>query len=158
MLDVAQAGGPQDQVVALGRARGLLGRPAKAGDRARPVARALEQVAAHGLQPMVSAEACYAADAQGKFWEMHDLIFQHQDDVSREALFGYAAQIGLDLAAFKAALDAHTYLPQIKDDMAAGKEIGVRGTPSFVINGHQLTGAQPIERFREAIDEALKAR
>ena len=53
--------------------------------------------------------------------------------------------------------DSHTYLPQVKDDMFAGKQLDVRGTPTFVINGHMLRGALPIEEFRKAIDAALAA-
>jgi protein-disulfide isomerase len=109
---------------------------------------------------MISAEACYAAEAQGKFWELHDLIFQHQDpkELTRDALLGYAKQIGLSVDIFAAALDQHTYLKQVKDDMASGKELDVTGTPTFVINGRVLQGALPIEDFRKAIDAALSSR
>lgn len=104
---------------------------------------------------MLSAEACYAADAQGKFWDMHDAIFAHQDDLSRDALVEYARQIGLDVPRFTAALDSHQYAQQVKDDMAAGKEVGVRGTPAFLINGRELPGAQPIDAFRKLVEQAL---
>jgi RNA polymerase sigma factor (sigma-70 family) len=103
----------------------------------------------------LAAEACYAADAQGKFWEMHDMIFQHQDALAREALIDYAGQIGLDVATFTSALDHHDFKQRVDDDEAAGKEVGVNATPSFLINGRQLTGALPIDVFRAAIDEAL---
>jgi protein-disulfide isomerase len=103
----------------------------------------------------LSAEASYAADAQGKFWEMHDAIFAHQDDVSREALIAEAKSIGLDLPRFTLALDHHDFAKQVADDMAAGKEVGVRGTPAFLINGRELPGIQPIENFRALIDQAL---
>jgi protein-disulfide isomerase len=103
----------------------------------------------------LSAEACYAADAQAKFWEMHDIIFAHQDDLSHDALVEYARQIGLDVPRFTTALDHHDYAQQVKDDMAAGKQVGVRGTPAFLINGRELPGAQPIEAFRALIDAEL---
>jgi len=103
----------------------------------------------------LSAEACYAADAQGKFWEMHDIIFAHQDALGRDALIDYAQQIGLDVAAFTRALDTHAYARQVDDDMASGKDVGVQGTPAFLINGRELPGAQPIEAFRKLIDQAL---
>jgi RNA polymerase sigma factor (sigma-70 family) len=103
----------------------------------------------------LSSEACYAADAQGKFWEMHDLLFAHQDDLSHDALVEYARQIGLDVARFTTALDRHEYAKQVDEDMAAGKQVGVRGTPAFLINGRELPGAQPIEKFRELVEAAL---
>ncbi len=103
----------------------------------------------------LSAEACYAADAQGKFWDMHDIIMAHQDDLSRDALIEYARQIGLDVARFTTALDQHEYAKQVADDMAVGKQVGVRGTPAFLINGRELSGAQPIEAFRALVDAAL---
>ena len=104
----------------------------------------------------LSAEACYAADAQGKFWEMHDIIFAHQDDLGRDALIEYARQIGLDVKTFTAALDHHDYAQQVDQDIADAKEAGVSATPSFLINGHELTGAQPVENFRALIDAALR--
>ena len=103
----------------------------------------------------LSSEACYAADAQGKFWEMHDIIFAHQDDLSRDALIDYARQIGLDVAAFTTALDHHEFAKPVDDDIAAGKQVGVQGTPAFLINGHEVAGLQPIENYRAAIDAAL---
>jgi len=103
----------------------------------------------------LSAEACYAADAQGNFWGMHDIIMAHQEDLSHDALIEYARQIGLDVARFTTALDRHEYARQVADDMAVGKQVGVRGTPAFLINGRELPGAQPIEAFRALVDAAL---
>ena len=103
----------------------------------------------------LSSEALYAADAQGKFWDLHDTIYAHQDAQSREALIGYAQQLGLDVAAFTKALDNHAYAKQVDDDITAGTSAGVDATPSFLINGHALVGAQPIDAFRKLIDESL---
>ncbi len=103
----------------------------------------------------LSSEAVYAADAQGKFWEMHDIIFAHQDDLSRDALIEYGKQIGLDVARFTAALDHHEYAQQVADDQAAGNQVGVRGTPAFLINGREVSGFVPIENYRAVIDAAL---
>lgn len=103
----------------------------------------------------LSAEASYAADAQGKFWPMHDMLLSHQEDLSRDALISYAQQIGLDVAAFTSALDHHTYQPSVEADEAAAKELDLDATPSFVINGRQIVGARPIEDFRATIDQAL---
>ncbi len=104
----------------------------------------------------LSAEASYAADAQGKFWEMHDLLFQHEDEQSRDALIKYAKQIGLDVEKFTAALDKHEYAPAVKADQEAGKDIGVDATPTFLINGRKFIGARSIEQFRATIDQALQ--
>lgn len=105
----------------------------------------------------LSAEALYAADAQGKFWELHDIVFQHQDDLSRDALISYAQQVqGLDIGAFTTALDHHTFAKAVAADEAAGKEVGVQGTPSFLINGRLVVGALPVEMFRQVIDQALQ--
>jgi RNA polymerase sigma factor (sigma-70 family) len=103
----------------------------------------------------LSAEASFAADAQGKFWPFHDQLLAHQDDLSRHALIEYAQQAGLDVAAFTAALDQHTYAQAVEADFTAGKDAGVTATPEFLINGHRFVGAQPIEEFRTMIDQAL---
>lgn len=104
----------------------------------------------------LSAEALYAADAQGRFWELHDLIFQHQDDLSRDALIGYARDVGLNVETFTEALDHHTYANAVAADVAAGREIGISGTPSFLINDREIVGALPIENFRAAVNAALQ--
>ncbi|MDX2088024.1 MAG: sigma-70 family RNA polymerase sigma factor [Kofleriaceae bacterium] len=106
----------------------------------------------------LAAEASLAADAQGKFWELHDLMLANQDDLTRDALVGYATQAGLDVKKFAAALDHHTYQQALETEVSAGVEVGVQGTPSFLINGQALTGAQPIDAFRAAIDAALAAK
>jgi RNA polymerase sigma factor (sigma-70 family) len=108
-------------------------------------------------QAHLAAEASLAADAQGKFWEMHDLMIAHQDDLSHDALIGYAQQAGLNVATFTTALDQHTYAQALATEIDAGKQIGVTATPEFLINGHDYRGAQPIEAFRAAIDAALAA-
>lgn len=103
----------------------------------------------------LAAEASFAADAQGKFWDLHDLMLQHQDDLSRDALIGYAQQAGLDVATFTAALDHHTYATALADDVASAKAIDVNATPTFLVNGQVIQGARPIAVFRTAIEAAL---
>src|SRR5258706_4328883 len=82
----------------------------------------------------LAGEAMYAADAQGKFWEMHDTLLAHQDEQSHDALIQYAQQIGLDVAKFTIALDTHAFAAQVADDQDAGKAIDINATPSFLIN------------------------
>ena len=103
----------------------------------------------------LAAEASFAADAQGKFWELHDLMIAHQDDLSRDAIVGYARVAGLDADRLAAALDLHTYADAVAADQSAGKEIGVTATPEFLINGRDVRGALPIEEFRAVIETAL---
>jgi RNA polymerase sigma factor (sigma-70 family) len=103
----------------------------------------------------LAAEASLAAEAQGKFWEMHDYMVAHQDDLSRDALVAYAEQAGLDAKKMADALDKHTYADDLAKEVSAAKEVGVRATPQFLINGKEFTGARPVEAFRAAIDEAL---
>ncbi|MCA9674557.1 MAG: thioredoxin domain-containing protein, partial [Myxococcales bacterium] len=103
----------------------------------------------------LGAEALLAAEAQGKFWPFHDLVIANQDALSRDAFVDLAGQAGLDVAAFTRALDDHAFAAAVDDEVAAGTTIGVRGTPTFYINGRSFAGAQPIATFRAAIDAAL---
>jgi RNA polymerase sigma factor (sigma-70 family) len=108
-------------------------------------------------QAVLAAEASLAADAQGKFWELHDAMIANQDDLSRDAIVGYAQQAGLDAGKIAKALDQHTFNKALEQEMDAAKEIGVQATPTFLINGQEVRGAVPAESFRQAIDEALAA-
>ncbi|HET9623193.1 MAG TPA: sigma-70 family RNA polymerase sigma factor [Kofleriaceae bacterium] len=107
----------------------------------------------------LAAEALFAADAQGDFWSLYDLVMAHQEveDQTHDALIAMAKQVGLDVKAFRAALDNHTYADAVAADLKVGKELGVQGTPMFLINGKKVFGAQPIEKMRAAIDDALAA-
>jgi protein-disulfide isomerase len=106
-----------------------------------------------------AAVAAMAAGRQGKFWEMHDLLLEHQEALDASAIAGYAEQIGLDMAQFRAALADESIAKAIADESTAAARIGVRGTPSFFINGTFFAGAQPYQRFKERIDdELIKAR
>ena len=105
----------------------------------------------------LAAEASLAADAQGKFWELHDLMLANQEDLSRDAIIAYAQQAGLDVAALTSALDQHRYAPALATEMQAATDVGVTATPSFLVNGQEVTGALPADAFREVIDQALAA-
>ncbi len=106
---------------------------------------------------VLAAEAAFAADAQGKFWELHDLMMQNQEDLSRDAIVALGQQAGLDTAALGAALDAHTYKPALKAEVEAAQAIDIQATPTFVINGRKVQGLLPIEELRATIDAALAA-
>ena len=103
-----------------------------------------------------ASEASLAAGAQGKFWEMHDMLYKNQRALSAEDIDKYAQEIGLNLAKFKADLSSGKFKAQIEADQALARELGASGTPSFFINGKKLRGAQPFEQFKQVIDEALK--
>jgi protein-disulfide isomerase len=105
---------------------------------------------------MPAAIAARAAGEQGKFWPMHDKLFANQQALDRPSLEKYAQELGLNMARFKAALDAKKHEADIQADTAAGNKIGANGTPAFFINGVSLSGAQPFESFKARIDEELK--
>ncbi len=105
----------------------------------------------------LAAEAAQAADAQGKFWEMHDKLFTNQQNIKRPDLEKYAGELGLNVGKFKAFLDANSGDQRIKADMALATQIGVQGTPNFFINGRPVRGALPFEEFKKVIDEEIKA-
>jgi protein-disulfide isomerase len=108
---------------------------------------------------MPAAMAAMEAWEQGKaakFWAMHDKLFENRSALTRPDLEKYAGELGLDVAKFKAALDTKKHEKAIQDDQAVAADVGARGTPSFFINGRPLRGAQPVEKFKEIIDDELK--
>ncbi|MEW6435194.1 MAG: DsbA family protein [Myxococcota bacterium] len=103
-----------------------------------------------------AAEAGACADEQGKFWAMHDALFESQE-LEPEALKAQAQALGLDSKKFDDCLDSGRTAALVKRDMAAGQKAGVTGTPAFFINGRVLSGAQPEDEFRKVIDQELEA-
>lgn len=89
------------------------------------------------------------------FWKLHAKMFANQQKLKREDLEGYAKEIGLDVDKFKAALDAHAHKAEVDADDKAGTDIGISGTPAFLINGYYVSGAQPFAKFKKLIDRAL---
>jgi protein-disulfide isomerase len=105
---------------------------------------------------MEAAEAAMAANAQGKFWPMHDKIFANQQKLERADLDGYAKEVGLNMAKYSAAMEQHLYKKQIESDSQDGTKVGAGGTPTFFINGQLLSGAQPFDAFKKVIDDEIK--
>jgi len=106
-----------------------------------------------------AAEAAECANDEGKFWEYHDLLFEKQQEWASadESKFkDYAKDINLDPGKFDKCLDDDKYADEVKKDFQDGAQAGVQGTPSFFINGKQLSGAQPYPAFQAAIDAELK--
>ncbi len=104
---------------------------------------------------MPAAEASLEALSQGKFWELHDLLFQNQRALTRPELEGYAAKVGMDVGKLKAALDAGTHRATVEADMALGKEVGVQGTPSLFVGGERVQNPGDVAGVSLAIDKAL---
>lgn len=103
-----------------------------------------------------AAEASLCADAQGRFWEMHDLMFENQNSLKDEDLKGKAGKLGLDLTAFNACMDSKSYDSKINEDVRAATAAGVEGTPALFINGRFLYGSRPFEDVAKIINEELK--
>jgi len=102
-----------------------------------------------------AAEAAACAAEQDRFWQYHDRLFDNQSKLSASDLKQHAAVLGLDTAKFGACVDGRKYKDLVDEDMKAGEEAGVSGTPAFFINGRVLGGAQPFESFKRVIDEEL---
>lgn len=107
---------------------------------------------------MSAAKASLAAGEQGKFWEMHDALFENQPQVATDEGIEKIAQKvpGLNMAKFKKDWKSTKYDKQIQDDMAFARKNGATGTPAFFVNGVYLKGAKPIESFREVVDKLLE--
>jgi protein-disulfide isomerase len=90
---------------------------------------------------MVTAETAEAAGAQGKFWEMHDFLYEHQRTLGdHSVVLGYAKKIGLDTQKFERDISQHVYEKRVKDDFMGGVRSGVNGTPTFYVNGVRHDG------------------
>lgn len=114
---------------------------------------------------MPAAQASECADEQGKFWEMHDVIFQEQEKQGEGTitftvndLKNWALKIGLDASQFNQCLDSEKYKTEVEKDGADGSLAGVNGTPAFFVNNQLLAGAQPFSAFKTVIDRALEGK
>ena len=103
-----------------------------------------------------AAEASLCADEQGKFWELHDAIFEGSGGLGVASLKSRAADLGLDEDAFGSCLDSGQFANQVASDVAAGRALGVSGTPALFINGRFLSGAQPYDVITRVIDDELQ--
>ncbi len=99
----------------------------------------------------LAAEAAEAAGAQGAFWEMHDLLFEHQDALTPEDLHDHAAELGLDTERFDDELRRRTYAPRVSADVSSADASGVSGTPSFFINGRRHQGVYDAATLSAAV-------
>ena len=102
-----------------------------------------------------AAVAARCSGAQGKFWEMHDLLFDNQQNLNPDQYMKFAKDLALDIDAFKKCSDDPSQTQAVQNDLQEGSKVGISGTPAFFINGIALSGAQPLERFIEIIEKEL---
>jgi NhaA family Na+:H+ antiporter len=124
------------------------------GDRLRYVFRHFPITTMHP-QAQLAAEAAEASAAQGKFWEMHELLYEHQEALDREHLIRYAAELGLDTERFEQELLAHIYADRVRSDFLSGVHSGANGTPTFYLNGVRYDGAWDLDSLRVEIEKPL---
>lgn len=118
------------------------------------------QAGGNNTESRDAAEAAYCAGDQNKFWEYHDILFANQTgegvgDYTQKRLIAFADTLGLNTAEFKSCLTGGKYRDRVLQDEKDGNAAGIRATPSFVINGKVLEGAQPFSAFQQAIEAAL---
>lgn len=114
----------------------------------------LEEAHPHAL---LAAEVSEAAAAQGKFWPMHDVLFQNQAHLKDKDLHRYAAQIGLDMVRFKAEMDDHIYLQKVREHIAGGRRSHIRATPTFFVNGVVQDVSYGMKALPDAVAAAVKS-
>jgi protein-disulfide isomerase len=114
----------------------------------------LSEMHPHAFNAALAAEA---AALQGKFWEMHDIIFEHQQHLDDKSLLGYAKTVGLDLERFKKDIQTEALQNKVEQDFETGVRSGVNGTPSFFINGKKYNGDWELEPFEAFLRSQLAA-
>jgi protein-disulfide isomerase len=102
----------------------------------------------------LAAEAAEAAGAQRKFWAMHDLLYENQQQLDPPHLLAYAESLGLNLKRFGGDLGQHVYAPKIREDFLSGVRSGVNGTPTFFINGVRHDGPWDFATLLAAVQQA----
>jgi len=110
-----------------------------------------------GRESVNAAVAARAAQAQGKFWEYHDLLYESQSSgFSDENLAAHARKVGLDMPRFERDYENASYAELVQNDFRDGQRMGVNGTPTFLINDQVLVGLQPIGVFEKTIENARR--
>lgn len=113
-------------------------------------------------QAHIAAEAAECSGEQGKYWVMHDTLFNAPsewdttEETARAVFAGYAQDLGLDTVRFDDCMAQGRYRPGIATNMAEGRRMGVTGTPTFIVNGKLLVGAQTAEIFQRVLDREIK--
>lgn len=102
-----------------------------------------------------AAETAEFAANEGKFWEMHDLLFENQEQLGNDLYDELAAQLGLDVAKLQEVLENGTYTRRVRNDFTGGVRSGVNGTPTFFINGQRHNGPADFDHLVKAIEAAI---
>ncbi len=102
-----------------------------------------------------AAKAAWAAQQQGKFWEMHDMLFKNQQALGKEAYPKFAKDLGLDTAKFEADMNSAAADKAVESDESSAEQLAFNGTPSFLVGGVKVSGARPAPFFKEIIDRLL---
>jgi protein-disulfide isomerase len=126
---------------------------ARMGDRLRFVFRNFPITTSHPHAEQ-AAEAAEAGAAQGRFWEMHDLLYENQTQLRDQDLHGYAEQLGIDVERFDKDLAEHVHAPRVREDFMSGVRSGVNGTPSFYVNGTRHDDSYDLETLLAALERA----
>ncbi len=110
-----------------------------------------------GESSLLAAEAAHCAGEQDAFWPYHDLLFEQQSrqEINNESLKGYAEQLGLDTKSFGTCLDENKYRDLVLGLTQEAHKIGLKGTPSFIINKQLIPGLPDFEQMKQVIDEEL---
>jgi protein-disulfide isomerase len=103
-----------------------------------------------------AAEAAEAAATQGRFWQMHDLLYENQQRLGDEDLRAYAEQLGLELESFVQELAEHAHANRVREDFMSGVRSGVNGTPTFYINGSRHDDSYDVETLLAALERAAE--
>jgi protein-disulfide isomerase len=123
------------------------------GDRLRFVFRNFPISTSHPHAEQ-AAEAAEAAASQGKFWEMHDLLYENQEHLDDADLHRYADQLGLDVGVFDEELAEHVHAERVREDFMSGVRSGVNGTPTFYINGARHDGGYQLDELLAALEDS----
>jgi len=126
------------------------------GDRLRFVFRNFPIATSHPHAEQ-AAEAAEAADAQGKFWEMHDLLYERQQHLTDRDLHAYGEELGLDVERFDKEMAEHVHADRVHEDFMSGVRSGVNGTPTFYVNGVRHDDSYEAGVLLEALERAATA-
>ena len=124
------------------------------GDRLAFVFRHYPQSSIHP-HASAAAQAAEAAGGQGRYWEMHDLLFGRQKELDTLDLTHLALQLGLEVYRFESSLELESNVRKIRDDLAGGQRSGVKGTPTFFLNGCRYRGPVTFDAMSAAITAAV---
>jgi protein-disulfide isomerase len=112
----------------------------------------LQEAHPHAL---MAAEASEAAAAQGEFWPMHDVLFQYQAHLKDKDLYRYAADLGLDMARYKAEMDDHIYLQKVREHIEGARRSHIRATPTFFVDGIVQDVSYGMKALHDAVAAAV---